>query len=222
MIAVIAAMGKEVAILKENARDVQEGVLCGAEYFTGNFSGTEAVVIKSGVGKAAAAAATALAIASFHAEAVINTGIAAGTFERGTVMLADKLVQHDFDMCADGLKAGEIPGFESAYFSADAALNAKLKAALEKGGVECKSCAIASGDVFLADRKRMKQITADFQADGIDMESGAVAQICTAAKVPFAVLRCVSDGGDNVEDYYDFAKKACEIFSSALLKFFSA
>ncbi len=53
----------------------------------------------------------------------------------------------------------------------------------------------------------------------MEMESGAVAQICTAAGVPFAVLRCVSDGGDSVRDYYEFSRLACERFTAAVLDF---
>lgn len=221
MIAVIAAMGKEVANLKEHGQNVKEGNIFGMDYFTADFFSQPTVVIKSGVGKVAAAAAAMLAVAVFKADAVINTGIAAAmNYQPCTVMLADKLVQHDFDMRADGKRLGQIQGFESEFFNSDVSLTEQMKISLEKSGVIAQTCTIASGDVFIADKRKMKQIMADFGAEGVDMESGAVAQVCTLAKVPFAVLRCVSDNGDNVEEYYDFAKKACENFTVALMKFF--
>lgn len=222
MIAVIAAMGKEIALIKEQASDITEGSAAGVDYFTCKLCDKPALVIKSGIGKAAAAAAAAVAVAVFNAEAVINTGLAAGVYERGTVMIADKCAQYDFDMTADGLKAGQIPEFSQPYFTADQTLLTKLKNALSCGGVRSEICTIVSGDCFVADKKRFKQITSDFNAGGVDMESGAVAQVCVKAGVPFAVLRCVSDGGDNIEDYYEFVKKACENFTAALLRFFSA
>ena len=51
------------------------------------------------------------------------------------------------------------------------------------------------------------------------MESAAVGQVCTRAAVPFAILRAVSDGGDNVADFYTFMKDACKNFTDAVLNF---
>jgi adenosylhomocysteine nucleosidase len=90
---------------------------------------------------------------------------------------------------------------------------------LKNGGAAYVVGTIASGDRFVADREAMKNICEQFGAVGVEMESGAVAQICTAAGVPFAVLRCVSDGGDSVRDYYEFSRLACERFTAAVLDF---
>ena len=65
----------------------------------------------------------------------------------------------------------------------------------------------------------MDFICSAFKVGGVEMESAAVGQVCTRAAVPFAILRAVSDGGDNVADFYTFMKDACKNFTDAVLNF---
>ena len=220
MIAIIAAMTNEVSILKSKIDSAVTAVKCGMECTSGTLCGKDAVIIKSGIGKVAAAAAAAVALSVFGADTVINTGLAAGRFDVGTVMIADRCVQYDFDMTAEGLPMGQSSDFDSPFFDADKALCDALCRALKAGGVKFERTAIASGDAFVADGGKMRRICDEFDVGGVDMESGAVAQVCASAGVRFAVLRAVSDNGDSHADYMTFAPKVCEVFSSALLTFF--
>ena len=219
MLAVIAAMDEEIKLIKTAAKNKKEFCVCGIDCFTCTLENTEAVVLKSGIGKVSAASAAAVAIAVFKADEVINTGLAAGVYGFGTVMLADKVVQYDFDMRADGYELGRNPDFESAYFECDAALTARLKASLNKNGTKFVTASIASGDAFVADKAKMDFICSAFKVGGVEMESAAVGQVCTRAAVPFAILRAVSDGGDNVADFYTFMKDGCKNFTDAVLNF---
>lgn len=219
MIAVIAAMDNEVELLKQAAEKAKTETVAGMECMTGRINGKEVVVIKSGIGKAAAAGAAAVAVSAFKASAVINTGLCAGACKIGTIVVADRCVQYDFDMTADGLKLGQVAGFDSPYIETDSALSAELLRSLKESGAEYIVGTIASGDRFIADKAVMKGICDGFNAVGAEMESGAVAQVCARAKVPFAVLRCVSDGGDSVVDFYEFSQMACKRFTAAVLDF---
>lgn len=219
MIAIIAAMDNEVELLKAETQKKKESVVAGAECCAGKIRGRDVVIIKSGIGKAAAAGAAAVALAVFKADKVINTGLCAGNVGIGTVIVADRCVQYDFDMTADGLKKGQIAGFDSPYIETDEDLTRLMIKSLKKGGAKFEIGTIAGGDRFVADKAVMKSICDDFGAIGVEMESGAVAQICKRANVPFAVLRCVSDGGDSVEDYYEFSRIACERFARAVIDF---
>lgn len=218
MIAIIAAMNMEVELLKREAKDAETTCVCGMECTRGVLEGKDCVIIKSGIGKAAAASATAVAISVFGADKVINTGLAAGKFPIGTVMVATRCVQYDFDMTAEGLPRGRNSDFDSAFFHADDKLSSALSAALASAGVEHERTTIASGDAFVSDAEKMRRICSDFEAGGVEMESGSVAQVCFKAGVPFAVLRAVSDNGDSIADFTTFAPKVCEIFTEALLK----
>ena len=217
MIAIIAAMNSEVALLGKATKNAIERKVCGMQCTSGTLCGKDAVVIKSGIGKSAAASAATVAIAVYGADAVINTGLAAGRFSVGTVMLADRCVQYDFDMTAFGCPMGQNSDFDSPFYEADEKLNSALKAALTGGGVACERTTIASGDAFVADAEKMRRICEDFGAGGVEMESGSVAQICTKAGVPFAVLRAVSDNGDSAADFETFAPRVCEVFTNAIL-----
>ena len=78
---------------------------------------------------------------------------------------------------------------------------------------------IATGDRFVADDRTKKQIVERFGAVACEMEGGAVGQVCTANKVPFAVIRAISDDADGgaVEDYPAFAKKAAQTSAEILI-----
>jgi adenosylhomocysteine nucleosidase len=55
------------------------------------------------------------------------------------------------------------------------------------------------------------------------MEGGAVGQVCAANGVPFAVMRAISDGGDEnaAMDYPTFKKIAAELSATILTRFVS-
>lgn len=220
MTAVIAAMDEEVALLRAKMTEKSFSVVCGIECCVGVLGKEKIVLIKSGIGKVAAASAASVAIAVFRSDRVINTGLCGGKFQIGQIVVADRCVQHDMDMTANGCERGRNFDFDSAYFYSNASLSASLSLAFERVGISSERVGIASGDVFIADKGRMDEICTLFDARAVDMESGAVAQVCTRAAVPFAVVRAVSDGGDSVADFRRFTEKVCAVFSSALFAFF--
>ena len=71
---------------------------------------------------------------------------------------------------------------------------------------------IASGDRFIADAEVKKYITDNFGAIACEMEGAAVGQVCYVNKVPYLVIRAISDDADGgaCEDYPAFAKKSAE------------
>ena len=189
MLGVICAMDIEQAgliALMENAKKID---VIGYEFTLGKVCDKDIVVVLSGIGKANAAAVTALLISKFGVTEVINLGVCGGK-ERGAMIVADSVVQYDFDTTAFGDELGRLDGFDSPYIKTSD-ISMRIKCDLR--GV------IASGDKFVADEKQVEFLTERFGAIGFDMESGAVAQICTKAKVKFAVVRVVSDGGDTSE-----------------------
>lgn len=220
MTGIIAALENEVGLIKAEMREKKTETVCGIECTAGKLFGKDAVVIKSGIGKVSAATACAVAISVFGASEIINTGFAAGKYPIGTLMLAERCAQHDFDLTALGLKPGHNDEFESEFFYADKELNSRLASALKESGLQVRMTDIASGDAFVADKAKMEKICGDFGACGVEMEGGAIAQVCTRAKVPFAVLRAVSDGGDSFEDYKTFSDGVAKFFSEAIFAYF--
>ena len=68
---------------------------------------------------------------------------------------------------------------------------------------------ICSGDWFVDKKEDVNRIKGSFaDALAVDMESGAIAQVCHLCKVPFLALRVISDSPgashDNTRQYLDF------------------
>jgi adenosylhomocysteine nucleosidase len=68
---------------------------------------------------------------------------------------------------------------------------------------------ICSGDQFIDKLEDIKRIKGSFpDALAVDMESGAISQVCYLNKVPFLALRVISDSPgaspDNTKQYLDF------------------
>ena len=63
---------------------------------------------------------------------------------------------------------------------------------------------IATGDQFIANKEKVKFLGEQFQADAVEMEGAAVAQVAQIYEVPFVVLRALSDKADGeAEITYD-------------------
>ena len=129
-------------------------------------------------------------IAQFSPHYVINTGVAGGADERVNVMdivVGEKVAYHDV-WCGPECEIGVVQGLPP-YFSADRSIVESLPASpLLKYGL------IVSGDQFVESIDKVKKIKANFpDALAIDMESGAIAQVCELMKVPFLSLRVISD-----------------------------
>ena len=73
----------------------------------------------------------------------------------------------------------------------------------------CHKGLICSGDQFIDKMEDVKRIKGIFpEALAVDMESGAIAQVCHLCQVPFLALRVISDSPgashDNTRQYLDF------------------
>lgn len=189
MLGIICAMEVELNGVITLMKDVyHEKRLC-YEFTFGTIRGKKVVAALSGIGKVNAAAVTAL-IVDLGANEIINLGVCGGTIKAGSVIVAESVVQYDFDTTAFGDELGKVDGFDSPYIKCAESVYGKIEGV--KG-------VIASGDKFISDREFAKYLSEKFGAIGFDMESGAVAQICAKCGIPFAVIRVVSDGGDATE-----------------------
>ena len=118
--------------------------------------------------------------------------------------------------------------FPSAYLGAPCIIGANTEVrhcAFIRGsalvGSKCVVGTIASGDQFIASPEKKKQIKENFGAISCEMEGAAVGQVCYVNRVPFAVIRAISDDADGgaCEDYPTFAKMAANNSVKAVLRF---
>ena len=82
---------------------------------------------------------------------------------------------------------------------------------------------IATGDTFIASQALKDSVRSEFGAICGEMEGGSIGHVCYVNKVPFAVLRSISDGGnaDSQIDYPTFKNIAADISSAVILKVLS-
>lgn len=81
---------------------------------------------------------------------------------------------------------------------------------------------IASGDIFCTDINMKEKIRKKFNADCVEMEGASIAQVCFLNKIPFIVVRSISDtpNGKNQIDFNEYLKvasKNCAEFVKKLL-----
>lgn len=177
--------------------------------------GNEIICVNCGIGKVNAA--TAAAFLAERCDIILNYGLSGGIsrVRRGEISLPDKYLEHDFDLTAIGYKPCEKPNQEYLY-SADEKL-LKFATELFSGVVGTAVC----GDRFVSSERDREFLKETFNAVSCDMETGAIASVCSMAKIPFMSLRRISDdaGDDAVESYNDMNKNEGEDLSKIFLKY---
>ena len=208
-IAIIVAMGKELRLLLPLLGDHSTITINGTEFHTGEIGGHEVTAMKCGIGKVNAAIGTLTLIDHFHPDLVINTGVAGGTGNGARILdvvVADRVAYHDV-WCGFGTEPGQAAGCPRVF---ECALP---KEAVDKLG-SVKRGLIASGDIFVSKPEEVKHILSLYpDAMAVDMESGAIAQVCYLKNVPFVCIRVISDtpgADDNISQYETFWEDAPE------------
>ena len=223
-IGIIVAEIKELDAIKEIMVNVEETSIYDLIIFKGEINNRRYIVVRSGVGKVNAARTVQILIDKFIIEYIINVGSAGAvndTLNIGDIVIGKSLVQHDFDVTAFGREKGFIPD-TGRFFESEENLIQKCKD-IKIEGVNIVTGIIASGDIFCNDINMKYKIKEKFNADCVEMEGAAVAQVCYLNKVPFIVIRSISDipNGNNQLDfnqYLDFASKNCAEFIGLLDK----
>ena len=80
---------------------------------------------------------------------------------------------------------------------------------------------IASGDIFCTDVSMKNKIYSKFDADCVEMEGAAIAQVCYLDEIPFIIIRSISDSpnGKNAIVFDEFVKLAAKRCANILLEF---
>ena len=223
-IGIIAAEVKEVEAIKEIMENIEETTIYDLKIFKGEINNKKYALVRSGVGKVNAARTVQILIDKFSIEYIVNVGSAGAinnTLKIGDIVIGEKLVQHDFDVTAFGREKGFIPD-TGRFFESEENLIQQCKD-INIEGINIITGIIASGDVFCKDINMKYKIREEFNADCVEMEGAAIAQVCHLNKVPFIVIRSISDipNGNNEVDfnqYLDFASKNCAEFIGLLDK----
>lgn len=215
-IGLMGAMDEEIALLLERVENQETAVMAGIRFVTGKLHGKDVVVCKSGVGKVNAALAAQLLIDRFEAGAIWFTGVAGAVhpdLDVGGIVISASCQQHDMDVSPLGYPRGTVPYQEVSDYPADPAFIRLAEQACARLCRDHKYIVgrVLSGDQFIADRDFVSSVLyGEMEGACVEMEGAALAQVCYMNKVPFVVLRSISDKADGSADvsFAEFTKLA--------------
>jgi len=166
--------------------------------------------VECGIGKVAAAAATAFLIADDKADIILNAGLsgAVSGLRRGDFVAGKSFRECDFDLTAIGRPLGK---------DAIKADDRLLSLAQSLNGMH--TGAFGTGDLFLADPVKKELYQSLFSITAFDMETAAIAQLCAQCGVPFCSLRQISDDANDcsADDYTEMNDRAEDDLCRCLL-----
>ncbi|MEF9990927.1 MAG: 5'-methylthioadenosine/adenosylhomocysteine nucleosidase [Romboutsia sp.] len=214
-IGIIGAMDEEVDILVD-LMDIKETVeKASLKFYKGTIEQKEVVLVRCGIGKVNSALCAQILISEFHVDAVVNTGVAGALdleLDVYDIVISTDAIQYDFDTTVFGNKKGEIPRMETSTFKADERL---INAAYESSIEEVKTHKVlkgrvVTGDMFISSKELKDELVSEFSAYCGEMEGAAIAHVCSLNKVPFVIIRAMSDKADGSADvaYEEFVVDA--------------
>jgi len=238
MIGILCAMPEELAALQPQLGVASEAETHGpTRVWRGTHEGHEVALALSGIGKVNAAAAATLLLSSYGATTLIFSGVAGGlnpAHPVGSVLLGERLGIHDYGIVSGrqftpteyGVIPIGAPRLEQAPLVPSQvrdnlallrdAMGGRLDRPVELG-------AILTADHFLNCAETRDELRAAFNADAVDMESGAVNEIAGAWGVPLYVIRTLSDlaGDDSHLTYAELVDMASSNSAACVVELLS-
>lgn len=226
-IGIIGAMDQEVAILREQLTDCTTSSIAGCEFYQGKLAGHEIILTRSGIGKVAASIATVLLLDRFAPDCVINTG-SAGGFDKalkvGDVVISDEVRHHDVNVTAFGYEPGQLPQQPAAFVSDQKLIDVAKQVMHDFPDLQSRIGLICTGDQFMCEPEHIERVRGTFPSMlAAEMEAAAIAQVCHQFKIPFVVIRSLSDiagteSPTSFEEYLVVAAKNSSAMILAMLK----
>ncbi|MDD5425996.1 MAG: 5'-methylthioadenosine/S-adenosylhomocysteine nucleosidase [candidate division Zixibacteria bacterium] len=244
---ILYAFDAEGALLSQKmVTDTAEKIL-GRDVFIGEISGKPVILAESGVGMTNAALTAQKLLDLYKPKGVFFTGIAGAvdtSVSIGDIVICNRWLTHDYGYYgAKGFYPEPInikknksdSSFQISYFKVDSIFLRKAEGLVETplsfekildrlpeiivNGVG------VSGNSFIDCLEKRTWLSEHFQALVVDMETAAVAQVCTINDIPFIAFRSASDlaGGSGsstaTAELDNFFKVAAANSSRLLMKF---
>lgn len=227
-IAIIGAMEEEVKLLREKIDSRSQEIVADCEFTFGKMHGAEIVLLRSGIGKVNAAMSTTILLEKYQPDCIINTGSAGGFnpgLNVGDVVISSEVRHHDVDVTAFGYEYGQVPNLPAA-FTADQKLVEIAEAEAKKiADIQVVKGQIATGDSFMNDPVKVQFVRDKFtNLQAVEMEAAAIAQVAYQFKVPFVIIRALSDiaGKQSNVSFDQFLEKAALHSATLVMKMVAA
>lgn len=220
---VVVAMADEAQPFLDRAQVVGHATqVGGAVQHLLAVDGRTVLLVRSGIGLVNAAVAGASALTASAPRMLVSAGSSGGVgldVHVGDVVVADDLQFAAADATSFGYALGQVPGMPERFSSTPALVEAALATTT---GRPLRRGLVLSGDSFV-DGRTLPTVRATFpQAQSIDMESAALAQVAHLFGVPFVSVRGVSDlcgptaGQDHTVRVDDAAARSADVVLALL------
>lgn len=208
-IGIIAAMSKEVALLKPLLSNSVDTDVDGFTFHCGTIGSHRVIIMQCGIAKVNAAIGTVAMIDNYRPNLIINSGVAGGADKSVSVMdivVGTRVAYHDV-YCGPETMRGAVQGLPLYFQGAKKVIEQIPERDDIKMGLIC------TGDQFVDTIEQINVIKRHFpDALAVDMESAAIAHVCELRHVPFLSLRVISDSPgashDNIAQYTNFWETA--------------
>ena len=223
-IGIIGAMELEVEELKAEMTVSSIFTRAGMEFYEGRLNGANVVVVRSGIGKVNAALCVQILVDVFQVSHIINTGVAGSLnadLDIGDILISKDAVHHDMDVTIFGYQLGEVPQMGIREFPADERLAALAESSCRKVNPEInvRLGHVVSGDQFISSKEVKERLINLFHGDCAEMEGASIAHSAYLNKVPFVIIRAISDkADDSAEMDYPTFERAAAKHSARLVK----
>ena len=225
---IIGAMEPEVAILKAKLTHGETSTHAGYTFYQGQLDGNDVVIVQSGIGKVAAALATAILIDKFQPDYVVNTGSAGGfdpSLKVGDIVVSSEVRYHDVDVTAFGYEIGQLPANPAAYIPHQTLVSAAQQGIASLDNINAMIGLITTGDTFMTKADDIAKARANFPTmAAVEMEGAAIAHTCHQFSVPFVIIRSLSDiaGAESPTSFDEYLETASVNSSELVINMLNA
>ncbi|MFH1372780.1 MAG: 5'-methylthioadenosine/S-adenosylhomocysteine nucleosidase [bacterium] len=235
-ILILYAFDAEGVVINDKISNRRTETHLGRPVVLGELSGKGVILAESGIGMTNAAMTAQRMIDAYNPRTVVFTGIAGSVdsiVKIGDIVVCSEWITHDFGYIGrDGFRHRGILAYQpnvdsvvrTVVFPVDSNL-ITLAAALADSTPDLRKIGTrqprlrvggvgVSGNTFIDSETKRQWLSHEFDALVTDMESAAVAQVCTVNKIPFIIFRSSSDlaGGsgsatarDELERFFEVA-----------------
>ncbi|HEV8389247.1 MAG TPA: 5'-methylthioadenosine/adenosylhomocysteine nucleosidase [Dongiaceae bacterium] len=229
-IALLSPLVEERDALLHRLTEIGTHAIGTLQVTTGKLEGHSVALAESGVGKVASTAIATLIATSLDCRAIVVCGVAGGIDPElaiGDVVIADRLIQHDYGHLTNQGIRNFRPGIAPIGEARDRiAFDLSAELLMRIGGA-VKAVAlpplppdlgiavqrppriafgpIVSGDQFINSELVRARLHRDYAALAVEMEGAAVAQAAELLGIPCIVIRSLSDLA-GAESHLDFPK----------------
>ena len=210
------------SVMRKYADSLVREEVNGFDVYSVDFGDKIMYVAQSGAGEIRAADCTQMLISKFDVDLVVNFGVVGALWDEIKLLnscIVDKIVHYDMDTSAvDNCEVGRYLEYDDIYLRT----TKKYVEMAIKHNPNMRVVTCASGDKFIVDAEKKKEIADLFNADICDMESAGIILVCDKNKVPNLFIKTISDsihgGAEEFREYMENAADLCmDIIDSIIL-----